>query len=51
VRPWLTVIEDGFARLVMGWALSLQPTSAEVLVAIREWIVIDPKRRGAACRS
>ena len=23
VRPWLTVIEDGFSRLVMGWALSL----------------------------
>jgi putative transposase len=44
VRPWLTVIEDGFSRLVMGWALSLQPTSAEVLVAIREGIVIDPER-------
>jgi putative transposase len=44
VRPWLTVIEDGFSRLVMGWALSLQPTSAEVLVAIREAIVIDPDR-------
>ena len=44
VRPWLTVIEDGISRLVMGWALSLQPTSAEVLVAIREGIVIDPER-------
>jgi putative transposase len=44
VRPWLTVIEDGFSRLVMGWALSLYPTSAEVLVAIREGIVIDPER-------
>jgi putative transposase len=44
IRPWLTVIEDGFSRLVMGWALSLQPTSAEVLVAIREAIVIDPER-------
>lgn len=43
-RPWLTVIEDGFSRLLMGWALSLQPTSAEVLVAIREAIVIDPER-------
>jgi putative transposase len=43
-RPWLTVIEDGFSRLVMGWALSLQPTSAEVLVTIREGIVIDPER-------
>jgi putative transposase len=44
VRPWLTVIEDGFSRLVMGWALSLQPSSAEVLVAIREGIAIDPER-------
>ena len=44
VRPWLTVIEDGFSRLVMGWALSLYPTAAEVLVAIREAIVIDPER-------
>jgi putative transposase len=44
VRPWLTVIEDGFSRLVMGWALSLFPTTAEVLVAIREAIVIDSER-------
>ena len=44
VRPWLTVIEDGFSRLVMGWALSLYPTTAEVLVAIREAIVIDSER-------
>ncbi len=43
-KPWLTVIEDGFSRLVMGWALSLQPTTAEVLAAIREAIVIDPVR-------
>ena len=38
------MIEDGFSRLVMGWALSLYPTSAEVLVAVREAIVIDPER-------
>jgi putative transposase len=44
VRPWLTVIEDGFSRLVMGWALSLYPMTAEVLVAIREAIVIDEER-------
>lgn len=44
VKPWLTVIEDGFSRLVMGWALSLQPTTAEVLAALREAIVIDPAR-------
>lgn len=44
LRPWLTLIEDGFSRLVMGWALSLQPTTAEVLAAIREAIIIDPAR-------
>ncbi|MGI8846350.1 MAG: Mu transposase C-terminal domain-containing protein, partial [Thermoleophilaceae bacterium] len=43
-RPWLTVIEDGFSRLVMGWALSLQPTTAEVLAAMREAIVVDLDR-------
>ena len=44
VRPWLTVMQDAHSRLVMGWALSLHPTSAEVLVAIREGIAIDPDR-------
>lgn len=42
--PWMTVIEDGFSRLIMGWALSLYPSSAEVLAALREAIVIDPDR-------
>jgi putative transposase len=44
VRPWLTVVEDGFSRVVMGWALSLYPGSAEVLVAIREAVVVDLAR-------
>ncbi len=44
VRPWLTVVEDGFSRVLMGWALSLYPSSAEVLVAIHEAVVIDPER-------
>jgi putative transposase len=44
VGPWLTVIEDGFSRLVMGWALSLQPTRAEVLAALREAIVVNVER-------
>jgi putative transposase len=46
VRPWMTVVEDGFSRLIMGWALSLRPTSAEVLAALRLAIVIDPERGG-----
>lgn len=42
--PWMTVIEDGFSRLIMGWALSLYPSSGEVLAALREAIVIDHER-------
>ncbi len=42
--PWMTVIEDGYSRLIMGWALSLYPTSAEVLAALREAIIVDPDR-------
>jgi putative transposase len=44
VKPWLTVIIDAYSRLIMGWALSIRPTSAEVLAALREAIVIDPER-------
>ncbi len=44
VKPWLTVIVDGFSRVIMGWALSVRPTSAEVLAALREAIVLEPAR-------
>lgn len=44
VKPWATLFVDGFSRLVMGWALSLQPTSAVVLAALRQGIVIDADR-------
>ena len=44
-RPWVTLIIDGFSRLIVGWALSLQPTQAEVLSALRAAVVTDPDRR------
>jgi putative transposase len=44
VKPWLTVVIDGYSRLVMGWALSIRPTTAEVLAALREAIVVDEQR-------
>ena len=44
VKLWLTRNLDSFSRLVMGWALSLQPSSAEVLAALREAIVVNPER-------
>ena len=43
-RPWATLIIDGFSRLIVGWALSLQPTQAEVLSALRAAVVADPDR-------
>jgi putative transposase len=43
-KPWATLFVDGFSRLVMGWALSLVPTSAVVLAALRQGIVVDPDR-------
>jgi putative transposase len=43
-KPWATLFVDGFSRLVMGWALSLVPTAAVVLAALRQGIVVDPER-------
>ena len=43
-KPWATLFVDGFSRLLMGWALSLQPTAAVVLAALRQGIVVDPER-------
>lgn len=45
LRPWVTLIIDGYSRLIVGWALSLQPTQAEVLSALRAAVVADPDRR------
>jgi len=44
IRPWLTVLIDGYSRVIMGTVLSVQPTTAEVLTAIREGIMIDEAR-------
>jgi len=51
-RPWATLFIDQFSRLIVGWALSLQPTAAEVLAAVRGWPSWRiPSGRSAACRS
>jgi len=34
---------DGFSRLIMGWAISMYPSSATVLAALRSAITIDPE--------
>lgn len=43
-KPWMTLFEDCKTRAVTGYAISLQPTAAEVLAAMRAGIVIDPER-------
>jgi putative transposase len=43
-KPWATLFIDGYSRLIMGWALSLYPTSAVVLAALRQGMVVDAAR-------
>jgi putative transposase len=43
-RPWVTLFEDQFSRLIVGWAISLRPTQAEVLAALRMAVTVDPER-------
>jgi putative transposase len=39
--PWVTWCVDDYSRAVMGWALSLKPSSAEVLAALRASVLPD----------
>lgn len=43
-RPWVTLFIDQFSRLIVGWAISLRPTQAEVLAALRTAVTVDPER-------
>ena len=43
-RPWVTQFIDDYSRAIMGWAISLQPSSAEVLAALRDALVVQPRR-------
>ncbi|MGH3097704.1 MAG: Mu transposase C-terminal domain-containing protein [Streptosporangiales bacterium] len=43
-KPWATLFIEAYSRLIMGWALSLYPTSAVVLAALRRGIVVDAER-------
>jgi putative transposase len=40
VRPWSTIFIDASSRAIMGWALSLRPSTAEVLAALRDAVLI-----------
>jgi putative transposase len=41
-RPWSTMFIDARSRVIMGWALSLRPSTAEVLAALRDALTIQP---------
>jgi putative transposase len=43
-KPWVTLFVEAYSRLIMGWALSLQPSAASVLAALRRGLVIDAAR-------
>jgi len=43
-RPWVTLFLDDCSRAIAGWAISLQPSSAEVLAALRDALCVDPAR-------
>jgi putative transposase len=42
--PWVTWFVDAYSRLVMGWAISMHPSSATSLTALRMGLVVDPER-------
>jgi putative transposase len=43
-RPWVTLFLVDCSRAIMGWAISLQPSSAEVLAALRDATLVDSGR-------
>jgi putative transposase len=43
-KPWVTLFLDDFSRAIMGWAISLRPTAAEVLGALRDAVLVHPGR-------
>jgi putative transposase len=40
----VTLFLDDCTRAITGWAISLQPSSAEVLAALRDAILVNPER-------
>lgn len=44
IRPWITVYQDAYSRLIMGWAISDHPSSASALAALGKAIARDPDR-------
>lgn len=48
-RPWSTLFIDAYSRAITGWVLSMQPTHATVLAALRRAVL--PKYNDEAQRS
>ena len=36
VRPWSTMFIDGYSRVITGWAISVRPSTSQVLAALRD---------------
>jgi putative transposase len=44
VKPWLTSVVDDGTRALLGWAITLTPSTATVLSALRMALTHDPTR-------
>lgn len=44
VKPWLTSVVDDGTRSLLGWAITLTPSAATVLTALRMALTHDPTR-------
>ncbi|AGL15144.1 Mu transposase C-terminal domain-containing protein [Actinoplanes sp. N902-109] len=44
VQPWLTSVIDDGTRALLGWAITLNPSTATVLTALRMALTHDPQR-------
>ena len=42
VRPWITLFVEAYSRVVPGWALSVQPSSASILAAFGSAVAVTP---------
>jgi transposase InsO family protein len=44
VKPWLTSVIDDGTRALLGWAITLTPSTATVLTALRMALTHDERR-------
>ncbi len=42
VRPWITLFVEAYSRVIPGWSLSVQPSSASILAAFGSAVAVTP---------